>query len=136
MKNIATFEEFINESKSSKHEMLEKFLNTTLKDEDKGYYWIFTGNTLRNGVLTGNINDPGVYSRHSRSEVEEGLKNDKKEIEYRISLLKKALEEFNKENKTNFKFKYTLNDPVIKTGKWQGSTVYDAPNLIASVTIK
>jgi hypothetical protein len=134
MKNhILTFDEFLNEST---HSNLEKFLGTTLSDESKGYYWIFTNSTIRNGVFTGNINDEGGHGKFSRSEVEKDLENDKKVVDKKLKLLKQAIDEFNRENKTSLKHTYKLNKPVIKTGRRQGDTTYDADSLVASVTIK
>ncbi len=135
MKNLPTFDQFLNESRESQ-KTLEIFLRTTLSDEKKGYYWIFTNSTLRNGVLTGNINDVGIHGKFSRSAVEDDLKNDKEVVDKKLALLKTALGEFNQENNTNFKLEYALNKPVIKTTRWQGDTAYDAESLTAKVTIK
>jgi hypothetical protein len=134
VKNIQTFEEFILED--SKYSILRTFLETTLRDERKGYYWIFTNNVLQGNTLTGNINDGGGHGKYSKSEVEDDLRQDKIIIDRRLNLLKQAINEFNRENKTNLKFTYKLNSPTIKTGKWGSNTTYDADNLTAEVTIK
>jgi hypothetical protein len=134
MKNLQTFAEFLNEGAG--YTLLKKFLEVTLKDEDKGYYWIFTNNGLSGNKLVGNINDEGLHGRLSRSEVEDDLKKDEEKVNRKLDLLKKAIEEFNKENGCNLKFTYKLNSPKIRTGKWQGSTSYDAECLVANVTIQ
>ena len=134
MKHIKLSKLF-NESKKS-HNQLETFLRTTLSDEKKGYYWIFTNSVLKNGVLFGNINDTGQHSKFSRSEVENDLKKDKQIVDKKLALLKTALDEFNQENNTNFELKYTLNKPVIKTKRRQGELLYEAESLVAEVTIK
>ena len=126
----------LNEGRLIKESKLEKFLKNTLTDEKKGYYWIFTNNTLKNGVLTGNINDHGMHEKSSKSEIVNALKKDKQKVDKKLTLLKNAIKEFNKKNNTSLKFKYTLNKPVIKTNRWQGDIVYETDSLVAKVTIK
>jgi hypothetical protein len=135
MKNLKTFDAFLNESNKDSYKNLRKFLETTLTDEKKGYYWIFTNSTLKGDKLSGNINDNGGLGKYSRTEVEDDLKNDKKEVDKKIKLLEQAIKEFNKENNVNLIFTYKLNNPKITTNTWQGSVVYDSENLVASVII-
>jgi hypothetical protein len=141
MKNLETFESFTSlneatrESKSN-HSDLVKFMKTTLRDEAKGYYWIFTNSSVSDGVFRGNINDTGGHGKYSKSEVEKDLKNDQEIVDQKLKLLKTAIDEFNRENKASLKFTYTLNKPIIKTSTRQGDTVYDADSMVASVIIK
>jgi len=135
MKNLKTFDNFLNESNKDSYKNLRKFLETTLTDEKKGYYWIFTNSTLKGDKLSGNINDNGGLGKYSRTEVEDDLKNDKKEVDKKIKLLEQAIKEFNEENNVNLIFTYKLNNPKITTNTWQGSVVYDSENLVASVII-
>ena len=121
---------------SSTQSELVKFSRTTLTDEPKGYYWIFTNSNISNGSFKGNINDEGGHSKRSRSRVENDLRDDQKVVNEKLKLLQKAIDEFNSENNTSLKFTYTLNKPTIKTSQWQGDTVYSAENLIATVIIK
>ena len=132
------YDESVNEG--STYNILRKFLETTLRDENKGYYWIFTNNVLdgntHKNTLVGHINDEGGHGKYSKSEVEDDLKRDEVTVNRKLKLLKQAIDEFNKENKTNLKFTYKLNNPIIKPGNSGGFKVYDADNLIANVTIK
>ncbi len=121
---------------SSMHDELVKFSRTTLTDEPKGYYWIFTNSSISNGVFKGNINDQGGHGKYSKAEVEKGMENDQRVVAEKLELLKAAIDEFNQENKTSFRFTYTLNKPKIKTSLRQGDTVYSADSLVASVIIK
>lgn len=127
----------MNSNGESRHDLLLKLLKVTLRDEDSGYYWIFTNSTLDGNKLTGNINDEGGHGKHSKSEVEKRLKEDKVKIDRKLDLLKKAIGEFNKENNSDLKFTYKLNSPSIKTNNWKefGRT-YDSESLIATVTIQ
>jgi hypothetical protein len=138
MKNyINTFEEFLNEdlNEGNSYALLNKFLEKTLSDEEKGYYWIFTNSVLDRKKLTGNINGGG-HGKSSRSAVEADLKIDKTNIDKKIELLKKAIEEFNKENNSNLQFTHKLNNPKIETENYGGRTVYRSDSLVASVTIQ
>lgn len=121
---------------SSTHDELVKFSKTTLTDEPKGYYWIFTNSNISNGVFKANINDEGGHGKYSRAEVEKDLKNDQRVVDEKLKLLQKAIGEFNQENKTSLRFTHTLNKPKIKTSMRQGDTVYSADSLVASVIIK
>ena len=139
MKNLHTFAEFLNESQineGNSYALLRKFLEETLRDEEKGYYWIFTNNVLDRKKLTGNINDTGGHGKNSRSEVEADLKTDKINIDKKLELLKRAIEEFNKENSSNLQFTYKLNNPKIETEYYGGRKVYNSESLVASVTIQ
>ena len=138
MKNIKLFEDFLNENlnEANSYALLNKFLEKTLSDEEKGYYWIFTNNVLNGKKLTGNINDNGGHGKSSRSEVEANLKTDKTNVDKKLELLKQAIEEFNKENSSNLQFTYKLNNPKIKTEDYGGRIVYNSESLVASVTIK
>jgi len=121
---------------SSTQSDLVKFSRTTLTNEPKGYYWIFNNSFINNGVFKANINDEGGHGKHSRAEVEKDLKNDQQVVAKKLKLLQQAIDEFNQENKTSFRFTHTLNKPKIKTSLRQGDTVYSADSLIASVIIK
>ena len=139
MKNyINTFEEFLNEklNEGSSYALLKKFLEDTLSDEEKGYYWIFTNSVLDRKKLTGNINDDGGHGKSSRSAVEADLKTDKINVDKKLELLKRAIEEFNKENNSNLQFTHKLNNPKIETENYGGRTVYRSDSLVASVTIQ
>ena len=137
MKHILTFERFLNENlnEGNSYALLRKFLEETLSDEEKGYYWIFTNNVLDRKKLTGNINGGG-HGGNSRSAVEADLKTDKTNIDKKLELLKRAIEEFNKENNSNLQFTHKLNNPKIETENYGGRTVYRSDSLVASVTIQ
>ena len=132
---------------SSTQSELVKFSRTTLTNEPKGYYWIFTNSNISNGVFRGNINDEGGHGKRSssrvsgyreraRSRIANDLKDDQKVVNEKLKLLQKAIDEFNQENKTSLRFTYTLNKPEIRTSRMQGDTVYSADSLVASVIIK
>lgn len=131
------FNEFINES-LSKYDVLNKF-SEYLNNERKGYYWIFTASTLKGDEFSGNILHPEIIGYYDKQDVIERLKDNKKDIQKKHTLLKNAIKEFNKEEGQTIyisDFKIIDNSNIVTVNNAPGGKAYESQAIYAKVRLK
>jgi len=143
MKNIPTYQEYINESKKDdlEYDILDDFINNKMESTHE-YELLMTNSTLDGHktphTITGEVYADSNYGHMSddKSEVDDNIKAEKPKVLKKLKLLQRAVDEYNKKNNTILKLTYKLNSPKAVKDHYDGETVYKADNLTGHIVIK